>query len=407
MMRIIKYGAFLLLTLVSAYLSINMFVNLGADMTGKVVLGIVALALESTKVFALLRIEYAMLQRSKNKTLRRPWSSIAIYLALALLSVIASLGFTLVTVDKQVESSRAVFSSVADDYSFDIEQLQASLVLIDAQAKVLQDQISRINPDFASGSVRLSTEAQELADRRSAVVASMSALKKQQREAVVAVAKSEEQNVYGMFVLMGNMLGVPDKLVMTSLLFLISLLLEIGMLYTSPTIEVAEEELHELVHTPIPLAPPAAEPAKKRAYVKKIKEAPEKFRERISVSAKASTASAVFEAASPHIITQQARPAVASEPSAKELLQKLLQPSKGTELKTSAQLAYELSLPVEKINEIFSMIAKIKGPSGPLMVQKDTAWHLNYMKDITIGIVLRSPAIISLLKGLEYVSKAK
>lgn len=402
-MRIIKYGAFILLTLVSAYLSVNMLVSLGADLAGKIVLGFVSIALESTKVFALLRIEYSMFQRSKNKLLRRPWNSILIYAALASLSIIASLGFTLVTVDRQVEVSRVVFTSVSEDYSFDIEQLQSSLSLVDSQIVALQAQLGGINPDYATGSVRISTEATKLSDKRAALVAEISRLKKAQRESITAAATSSgEQNVYGMFVLMGNIVGVGEKSIMTFLLLLISVLLEVGMIYTSPTITIPGKEIHEMVHE--------AEAPKKREYKKREVKSPEPVKaetiKRLPAVASPTGAGLQLHANSPHIITKQIRMPT-TEADLKNLLQKILQPIRGTELKSAADLSADLNIPVEKINELFNWIGKLKGASGPLLSQKDAAWHLNYMKDLTISIVLRSPAIITLLKGIENVSKAK
>jgi len=162
-----------------------MFINLGADFLGKLVLGLVALALESTKVFSLLRIEYTMHLRETNKLVRMPWNSIVIYGFLATLSVVASLGFTLVTVDKQVESSKAVFVRVTADYTFDIEQKQASLALIDSQIQALQSQMKGINPDYATGSVKLSGEAQEVFSAREKLVTEISELKKAQQVAII------------------------------------------------------------------------------------------------------------------------------------------------------------------------------------------------------------------------------
>ena len=232
-MRYVKYGAFILLAIVSAYLSVNMFVSLGADNLGKAVLGVVAIALESTKVFSLLRIEYTMHMRKSNTLIRLPWASMLIYTTLALLSVVASLGFTLVTVDKQVESSKTAFVSVAEDYTFEIEQKKVSLAQVDAQILTMQSQMGDINADYASGLVKMSDAATKLSENRDALIAEISALNGKQRAAVAAVSQSSENNVYGMFVLMGNFLGgMSEKQVMTFLLLLVSILIEVSMLYT-------------------------------------------------------------------------------------------------------------------------------------------------------------------------------
>lgn len=392
-MKFIKYGAFGLLTLVSAYLSVNMFINLGADFLGKLVLGLVALALESTKVFSLLRIEYTMHLRETSKLVRMPWNSIVIYGFLATLSVVASLGFTLVTVDKQVESSKAVFVTVTADYTFDIEQKQASLALIDSQIQALQSQMKGINPDYATGSVKLSGEAQEVFSAREKLVAEISELKKAQLGAIIETSKSEGNNVYGMFVLMGAIIGITEKQVMTILLVLVSVLIEVSMIYTSPTIIVKSEEAHEVVRAaatmldkPQPASPPSELPRKNRNR-----------RATLKVPCKL-----VYAPLTPHVITKQVRTPI--EEKCKTLLQKLLQPAKGTELKPAAVLAYELGIPSEKISELFLKLSKIRSSAGPLLAQKDTAWHLAYMKDLTVSTALKSRTILTLLEGMIDVS---
>jgi len=391
--RYVKYGAFILLAIVSAYLSVNMFVSLGADNLGKAVLGVVAIALESTKVFSLLRIEYTMHMRKSNTLIRLPWASMLIYTTLALLSVVASLGFTLVTVDKQVESSKTAFVSVAEDYTFEIEQKKVSLAQVDAQILTMQSQMGDINADYASGLVKMSDAATKLSENRDALIAEISALNGKQRAAVAAVSQSSENNVYGMFVLMGNFLGgMSEKQVMTFLLLLVSILIEVSMLYTSPTITIRPEEAHEVLKAKA--APAPAEEAVAEASRTRNRRAAIKNAGRVQL-----------EASTPHIITEQKRASI--EERSKALLQKLLVPAKGTELKPAAVLAYETGTPSEKISELFGTLAKIRGPGGPYLIQKNTAWHLAYMKDLTISAAMKSSAIMKLLEEMVNVSEAR
>jgi hypothetical protein len=104
-----------------------------------------------------------------------------------------------------------------------------------------------INPDYATGSVKLSGEAQEVFSAREKLVTEISELKKAQLEAIIETSKSEGNNVYGMFVLMGAIIGITEKQVMTILLVLVSVLIEVSMIYTSPTIIVKADEAHEVV----------------------------------------------------------------------------------------------------------------------------------------------------------------
>lgn len=419
-MRFIKYGAFILLTLVSSYLSVNMLVGLGADLAGKITLGLTSIALESTKVFALLKLEYILYQRSRldfkeRSRIKRPWTSMLIYAALASISIVASLGFTLVTVDKQVESSKAVFVSATEDYSFDIEQQLVALQQKDNQIAVMSKQSGAINADLATGLVKLSDATTRLASERQQIVEEIKRLRGLQNAAIVEVGKTEQTNVYGMFVLMGNLAGgIPEKTVMTILLLLISVLLEMGMIYTSPTINIAEDALHEISHKLQP-APLAAVPTPK-PLVKKIIEAPEKRRSK-ALAVQTLPVPLAITPQDIHVTTSQqlktepepvALP-VRSSMNAEDIrnfLQQILQPAKGVELKTAAQLSYELDISVNKINTLLDMIGNTKGTAGPLLTQQNAHWHLNYTKDMTVNLVLKYPLIINFIKGIKNVSKA-
>jgi len=430
--RFIKYGAFTLLTIVSAYLSVNMFINLGSDTIGKVTLGIVAIALEAVKVFSLLRIEYnlymrAQIFRVEGKKLNLPIASFLMYGALATLSIVASLGFTVVTVDKAVESTRIEFSGVADDYSFEIKQKQDSLALIDSQILALQKQMTSINPDFATGSVKLSTEAQSLASKREALIAEISVLKKQQREAVAVAVQGKQQNIYGMFFLMGQMFGgLSEKTVMYLLLGLVSLLIEIGMIYTSPTIKIRDEEVHEVVKYKVTTDLQASQQAAPSSIMPKTRSRNVAIRTAVQLAAKALEPQIIVEQIRPHIevsskepeaqnkATQpvlrilRTQPQVSDAETIKQFLQKLLTPARGAELKSAALISEETGISVDAINDILVRISKMKSATGkPLLFQKDTAWHLSHMKDLTIGALLKEETMFQYLKGVLHASQTR
>lgn len=428
-MRFIKYGAFILLTIVSAYLSVNMFINLGSDTIGKVTLGIVAIALEAVKVFSLLRIEYnlymrAQIFRVEGKKLNLPIASFLMYGALATLSIVASLGFTVVTVDKAVESTRIEFSGVADDYSFEIKQKQDSLTLIDSQILALQKQMTSINPDFATGSVKLSTEAQSLASKREALIAEISALKKQQREAIAVAVQGKQQNIYGMFFLMGQMLGgLSEKTIMYLLLGLVSLLIEVGMIYTSPTIKIRDKEVHEVVKYKATTDLQASQQAAPSSIMSKTRSRNVAIKTAVQLAAKALEPQIIVEQIRPHIevsskepeaqnkATQpvlRTQPQVSDAEAIKQFLQKLLTPARGAELKSAALISEETGISVDAINDILVRISKMKSATGkPLLFQKDTAWHLSHMKDLTIGALLREETMFQYLKGVLHASQTR
>jgi hypothetical protein len=398
--KLIKYSAFALLTVVSMYLSINMFISLGADIPGKVILALVALGLESTKVFSLLRVEYVMhlAHKTRREFIGALAPSLAVYLLLAALSIVASIGFTQVTVDRQVETSRAVFISASEDFSFEIKSREQTLSAVDSQLAALTNQMQNLgtsNPDYVSSNLRISSAINELQAARTVVISEIEALRRQQRTANTDALLSTQQNVYGMFLLMGNAIGLDEKQVMLYLLLLVSVLIEVSMVYTSPALKIDAEEIHELHRKATPLPNTRtftySAPVAKQFEAVEITEIGE---EETSSIASVETAQLAVQDHSPHIITtQQQKQSAASK--WETIIPKLLQPSKGSELRDAASLSYELGVSVDRISTFFNKLSTVRGPAGTaLLSQKDAKWHLNYMKEMVI-----SHALAAMKKG--------
>jgi len=444
-MKLIKYISFIGLSFVSVYLSINMFISLGADLLGKIILGLLAMFLEGVKIFSLLRIEALLYARrrvsfSLNASLA---GSFFVYIFTASLSIVASLGFSLVTVDKQVESSKAIFYTQTSDTSFAIDQKKQSIILLDTQIQALQNQISNINPDLATGSTKLSFELQKLMDRRDTLIAEITALEQEQHKATIQANTGKTNNTYGMFVLMGAPFHLSEKTVMSILLLAISILLEVSMIYTSPTIPIKDEDLHELSHSLLsknsqehyPPKTSIQEETKKVSFDNVSSSIEESYKEetpnipdniadvsaigtiqpRTLVTGKSQgldfvahnivpiseIAGSNIHIHSPLVTTeQQAKRVIPEQVLIKNILTKIITPIQGTELKNPVVLADELRVPPEVISSLLNRIAVIRGPSnGPLLVRKGTAWHLNQMKELIIAYALRNGSIVEEIKA--------
>lgn len=386
----IKYGAFVLLSLSSGYLSVNMFRSLGADLFAQILLIVIAISLETVKVFALLRIEYFLstdVKLFKDQLSHFLRSSLIIYGLLAALSVLASFGFTLVTVDRQVEVARIDFAVSSVEVDFEVEQKKRSLETIEVQIENLQDQMRRINPDFATGSTRLSEEARILDERKNALVNEITTLLRQQSQATREINLSEQTNVYGMFYLMGRPVGLDERQVMFILLVLISILIEVGMIYTSPTIKIREEDMHEVAK----ISPPPAAKKKRPATQKKKK---------VSASTKVQTPNIVVAVGAPTVKTglhekvvpvrvkpkpveTPVRAPKQELPPAPISIDSVLQITAGNKLKSPADIAYTTGIGVEDLNNFFHTLSGVKDSSGkPLIYMKESNWHLNFLKQV-------------------------
>ena len=388
-MKYIRYGAFIVLTVASGYLSINMFIALGSSLVGKALLGLVAFGLESSKVFSLLRIEYALHVRRVEKKKAQIMGSIFMYTALAILSIVASLGFNLVTVDRQVETSRITFSQVADEYEYDIQRREETIDILNDQMAALREQMREIDSMYATGSVRLSTEARRVSEERERLIDEISDLRGLQRESHREATLSDEVNVYGMFFLMGEAAGLNEKTVMLLLLFLISILIEVSMIYTSPTIAIKVNEYYEF-------GKQESKPTKSTKTIKAPKTTSKPKPSKKEVKAQAGKIQAIVTPNSPNIqIRNIPKRELAKEKGSSKVisLEEILQIRQGSELRAPKFIAEELGVAVDSITNKLVQLSKVKNSANkPYIYQKDAKWYLNFTKDYIIASIRQNTA---------------
>ena len=195
---------------VSATLTFVLLVSLGdGTISSKALLGIVAVALEGSKIL----------------TWRKGGASRVYALALIILSGIATLGTSLQVVEKSGTSLFSISTEALRSSPVYLAR-EAELASIDTEISTLVARIKSFPPDFTTATFKTESYLSSLRDRKQALIAAT------EKDEDMAGATHEAGN---MVVLLGRALGLrPDTLLLVLLLF-VSVSIEVGaLLLTMP-----------------------------------------------------------------------------------------------------------------------------------------------------------------------------
>ncbi len=208
-----------LLWAVSATLTLVLLLSMGDGSTfAKMLLGIVAVALEGTKVLAW-----------------RAGGPYRVYaIGLIVLSRIASLGSSL----QVVEMSKGAFATItrADIQSSPTYLAQQQeLRSIDGEIAALVARLHALPPDYTTAASRLESSLGVLRDRKQSILAALSADE----------VGGASQDYGSMIVLLGRTLGLNPEVLLLVLLLFVSASIEIGaLLLTAPGLEMGRCPRH-------------------------------------------------------------------------------------------------------------------------------------------------------------------
>jgi len=247
-----KYIAFIAFTAISSFISVNMFMKLSTDPSDQWIMTTFAIALELMKTYLLIRGN--TLNHLKMK--KQAAISYSIYVASVFLSILASFGFTLTVLDrgleKQVSSPDAIvyeqklneeklYESDIKDYSDRIESNQKRQAALDPTYTGAFNNLNNVIKDYES----------KKADKHlklDAVIKEITTLKLK-----LAEEKQLSHTTSNMFTLMSQSFsdtilhGITDSNIRMLLLILISILIEIGIVITSPTVPIDRDHLNHFL----------------------------------------------------------------------------------------------------------------------------------------------------------------
>jgi hypothetical protein len=263
---LVKYLAFISFTIISGLLSYNMFSQLSEDPVEKVLLSIVAIALEALKIFTLVRANTL----KKLKLIKQAVRAYIMYGALAVIAVLASYGYTLVVVDRAAAMSSgqgialeiSLKQSELEAYKKQEANAQAQVNDLTARRKALEPNYitsvdaktgisnKKLDPAYTTSYNTLTTAITKAQDsvntalaNESSVNTDLIALQIQQTKDLTSKA-----NTTNMFTLMArNFFNMNQGVLTMFILLTISIMIELGIISTSPVIPINRHHISHVL----------------------------------------------------------------------------------------------------------------------------------------------------------------
>lgn len=292
--NILRWVTFLTLSVLIGLLSYNLFTGLAEDKFHKTVLGVAAIAIEALKVIALISANtflfLATVIREKNirlfidgtakklntiaddklflelvrykKFMQQAVLSFIFYGVCSITTVSSSLGFILeaveqgrslavsteVSIDDQINSVKDTIQGRKDTVTSNKEIIANNKEIITSKKAEISS-LDKSSETYAKDKARLEREVKNLLDTNTKIAntntdllnQNTADLEKTQTKAVTVKAEKRAEKK-DMYTLMGEATGLDADKIRMFLLFLMSLILEVGLFYTAPHMYKIEEE---------------------------------------------------------------------------------------------------------------------------------------------------------------------
>jgi len=450
----IKIIAFWLFFAVSAFLSVNLYINLAETKLEKGIMVAVALALELLKIYSLVvantsqyiatlfKLKYikeyiqgmfsirfpmkkikspeiVSVRLRRSKKLRTARGLYVLYVGLASLSVAATFGFILVTVEKASRSSTVVDNT---------DKISAEQTKIDSRNKIISDNdkviesynqsiavLDPADPNTAWKRANIETRLKPYKESNDKLLKEIEVINN-----TILLLKDEQttkqlETKKTMYQLIGETLGVSDRYVMFFLLILLAIGIEVGIVTTSPHMNINEEDsdynnlmnfVARLDYTPINRAAQKEvenEVEESNDTVKKVKDygkplTPKKVEPKVEEVApkldKIVKEVDIQEPVSTILKEEEKKPEPPKPTKEEEYIRSLFNNSGHSYLRDKMEAADLVGLPRVKAMEIFDKLSKVKGDSGFSLIEfrRETGyWHPNYTSEYIISHIKTLP----------------
>ena len=242
-----KYIAFVGFTFISAVLSVNMFGRLSSAPIEQFALIGLAVTLEFFKIFSIVRGNTLWRLKLKSQATR----AYLMYAILAIVAVMASYGFTLTVINRNIEIGNTSTIQLAIDASKKAQaQYTGSLQTLQTAIDTNNARLKLIPPDFTSAAQTLNATITKQMAAQADIQAKLSA--EQTNELTLDARKLEATkaatSTASMFKLMSDGFKfifpkITENSLMLFLLLLISIIIELGIISTSPAIPIDQKHL--------------------------------------------------------------------------------------------------------------------------------------------------------------------
>jgi hypothetical protein len=244
---VFKYIAFVGFTAISAILSVNMFSRLSTHAMEQFALVGVAITLEFFKIFSIVRGNTLWRLKLRSQAVR----AYAMYFILAVVAIMASYGFTLTVINRNIEATNTSAVQIQIDASVKAQRnYQTTIASYEDLIRTNTDRLKAIPPDFTSAAKSLSDSIAKIQAQQVALQATLTA--EQAKEAELRITQAQQsaasETTTSMFKLMADgfkivLPGLTENTLMLFLLLLISVIIELGIISTSPAIPIDQKHL--------------------------------------------------------------------------------------------------------------------------------------------------------------------
>lgn len=244
---LLKYLAFISFTLISMFLSINMFMRLSPARLEQVVLVTIGGTFELFKVFSIVRGNTLWRLKLKKQAIR----SWGMYAILALMSVLASYGFTLTVINRSIQVNSISTTQLQIDSNLTAQKnYEDSIATLETSILTNQTRLASLPVDYVTAAKTLNETISKLQLSITDLQAKLEALRAEEvslKTQALEIARVET-TTSSMFKLIAEGLkwvlpNISETSLMLGLLLLISVLVEIGIISTSPAIPIEQKHL--------------------------------------------------------------------------------------------------------------------------------------------------------------------
>ncbi len=234
-MNVAKLTAHVVLLAISGLLSINLFIQLAIDEISQVLLASMAGALEIMKIWLFVHAKY--LFRKKEDKVKRTINvrtaalfTFLLYLALALISTIASVGYSLTTVEKQS-------FTVQQETEFDttrVDFLKEEISNINRDIEDMLRRLEQLPQDWLRETRRLSDRIDKYRERKRQL---QQRLLEEQEKLQEKREGQTRQKATDIFSSLGGYIDKSGKATMKLILLLLAVMLEVCSAVSAPNEE--------------------------------------------------------------------------------------------------------------------------------------------------------------------------
>lgn len=227
--KIVKKVSHVILVCLSMLLSVNLFFQFSDTLIIQILFGLMAISLELIKLYLLIEAKYHFkMEETKNKVLAG--IEFIIYSGLAFISIVASLGFTTVSIEEQ--SLR--FETKKEVSNFEIDQLINELEINNKQISIIQQNASELEFSAVERNEQANSQVETIQNKNREIVQKIDQLR-----ALKETDIKDEVQFTGaqMFILLGQFINKSGQDTMFAMMVILVILLEIAIAITSASIE--------------------------------------------------------------------------------------------------------------------------------------------------------------------------